>query len=181
MSPPRHLSPWPIRNRGTNVQGDTCPGGTLVWGDSCLAGQLSGGTVVQGGNCPGGLMSGGQMLGGHLSGGQMSQHRLSPPHCVKCLPPFLCVEKFVPPPSLCEMSSPLPWWKIFVPVLAYKMSDPPFVFVYGKCLSQRYKQKSETHKQTNDGHTNKYTDRYIDGHMDGHTDRHADIPLYKYR
>ena len=63
ICPPRHLSPWPIRNRGTNVQGDTCPGGTLVWGDSCLGGQLSwgdscpGGTFVRGDSCPGGQLS----------------------------------------------------------------------------------------------------------------------------
>ena len=70
VCPPRHLSPWPIRNRGTNVQGDTCPGGTLVWGDSCLGGQLSwgdscpGGTFVRGDSCPGGQLSRGTNVGG---------------------------------------------------------------------------------------------------------------------
>ena len=50
---------WPIRNRGTNVQGDNCPGGTVVlgghlsWGDTCPGGQLSRGTTVQGDKCQG--------------------------------------------------------------------------------------------------------------------------------
>ena len=68
-------------SRGTNVWGDKCPGGQmsggtvvlggqLSWGDTCpggqmSGGQMSGGTVVQGDSCP----------GGHLSGGQMSHHQ----------------------------------------------------------------------------------------------------------
>ena len=56
-------------SEGTLVQGDNCPGGTVV-----LGGHLSGGTVVQGDNCPGG-----QMSGGHLSGGQISHHRFFVP------------------------------------------------------------------------------------------------------
>ena len=49
-------------------------GGQVSWGDSCLGGQVSGGTGVlwgqlsRGDSCPGGELSGGTVvLGGHLS------------------------------------------------------------------------------------------------------------------
>ena len=51
-------------SRGTNVWGDSCPGGTVVLGGHLSRGTNVGGTNVRGDSCPGGQLSGGTLVGG---------------------------------------------------------------------------------------------------------------------
>ena len=117
------------------------------------------------------------MLGGHLSGGQMSQHRLSPPHCVKCLPPFLCVEKFVPHP-VCVKCLPLCLDEKYLSLfLRIKCLILPLCLCTGNvCPKGTNKKVKHTNRQMMDTQTNTRTDTS----MDTWTDTRTDTRTYRF-